>query len=148
MKLDVGCGPTKRFGFVGVDIDPRFKPDMLADVTCLKLDSGSIEFVYSRRCIQHVPDDVAALKEIYRVLKPGCYLHVIVGSWICWLYYKLGLSESSGFYSVFHCYSASRLRKRLLAAGFELVSFKKIRSKRSWIGFDYSVVAKKDGGMM
>jgi len=44
--------------------------DMRMDVTKMNLKDCSIGFIYISHVLEHVSDDVLALKEIYRVLKP------------------------------------------------------------------------------
>lgn len=81
--LDLGCGPDKAFPhFIGVDnytATAQFGIDMKPDVVCnvTKLDvfgSASMDFVYSSHCLEHVEDTKGALKEWWRVVKPGGYL--------------------------------------------------------------------------
>jgi SAM-dependent methyltransferase len=42
-----------------------------ADATALKFDNGQFDLVVANHIMEHIPDDRKALKEIYRVLKPG-----------------------------------------------------------------------------
>ncbi len=41
------------------------------NITSLSFDSGIFDMVIANHVLEHVPDDAAAMKEIYRVLKPG-----------------------------------------------------------------------------
>jgi ADP-heptose:LPS heptosyltransferase/predicted SAM-dependent methyltransferase len=81
--LDLGCGPSKTFPhFIGVDnytataqFGIQMKPDVVCNVT--KLDvfgSASMDFVFSSHCLEHVKDYKSALREWWRVVKPGGYL--------------------------------------------------------------------------
>lgn len=81
--LDLGCGPSKAFPhFIGVDnytdtqlFGIQMKPDVVCNVT--KLDvfgSASMDFVYSSHCLEHVEDYKSALKEWWRVIRPGGHL--------------------------------------------------------------------------
>lgn len=71
-KLDIGCGPHKREGFVGVD---KYYPD--ADVKApaheLPYGDGEIDEISTSHMVEHLPPDefIAALKEWHRVLKRG-----------------------------------------------------------------------------
>lgn len=81
--LDLGCGEEKAFPhFVGVDNGhhERFgytiKPDVLVK-DCSKLEkyaAQSWDFVFSSHLLEHIEDHKAALREWWRVLKPGGYL--------------------------------------------------------------------------
>lgn len=83
--LDLGCGPSKAFPhFIGVDnnADERLFGISAtgADVivpTCESLDmfaSDSMDFVFSSHLLEHIKDYQSALREWYRVIKPGGYL--------------------------------------------------------------------------
>ncbi|MFC1818729.1 methyltransferase domain-containing protein [Thermodesulfobacteriota bacterium] len=45
--------------------------DLRMDVTQINLKDSRICFIYISHVLEHVPDDLLALKEIYRVLKPN-----------------------------------------------------------------------------
>lgn len=49
-----------------------------ADVCALPLGADSIDVVVSANLLEHVPDDVAALREFFRVLKPGGVAAIVV----------------------------------------------------------------------
>jgi SAM-dependent methyltransferase len=51
---------------------------LLADVCDLPLDDASVDVVLSANLLEHVPDDVGALAEFRRVLRPGGLAAVIV----------------------------------------------------------------------
>lgn len=94
-----------------VDINKTETVYVIADAANLPFKDCCVDYVYSRRCIQHIKDDVKALKEIHRVLKNGGKLQLIVASFYGFLFYRFGLSESSGKYEVFHLYYSCKLKK-------------------------------------
>jgi SAM-dependent methyltransferase len=51
---------------------------LLADVCALPIEDASVDAVLSANLLEHVPDDVGALAEFLRVLKPGGIAAVIV----------------------------------------------------------------------
>ena len=80
--LDLGAGDFKvlprvisvdnlhhaQFGF-------QVRPDVLCDVANLDVfASASMDFVYSSHTLEHIEDYQAALREWWRVVKPGGYL--------------------------------------------------------------------------
>jgi SAM-dependent methyltransferase len=79
--LDLGCGPHKAFShFIGVDNNDharRFGWEIKADVsvaTCEKLDlfaDKSMDFVFSSHLLEHIEAFEDALREWWRVIKPG-----------------------------------------------------------------------------
>jgi SAM-dependent methyltransferase len=71
--LDVGCGPTKYPGSVGLDMNPA----TAADVIC-NLDRGGLPFrdnsfdqLRAEHIIEHVDNIIATMEEFHRVTRPG-----------------------------------------------------------------------------
>ncbi len=81
--LDLGCGPNKAFPhFIGVDnghhekFGYSIKPDMWVE-TCEDLwfaKSQAYDAVFSSHLLEHIQDYKSALREWWRVIKPGGYL--------------------------------------------------------------------------
>ena len=82
--LDVGCGQYKTYDhFIGVDNGHHARefgwdihPDVsVDDATDLSIFNGqSMDFVFSSHLLEHIEDTEAALREWWRVIKPGGYL--------------------------------------------------------------------------
>ncbi len=82
--LDIGCGPNKVWPhLIGIDsgkdtqlFGVRMKPDMVVpDATRLGIfASESMEAVYSSHTLEHLEDWQAALREWWRLVKPGGHL--------------------------------------------------------------------------
>jgi SAM-dependent methyltransferase len=55
-----------------VTLDLR-RPDVMvrADLSALVFGSGAFDFVLCNHVLEHVPDDGAAMREMFRVLRPG-----------------------------------------------------------------------------
>jgi ADP-heptose:LPS heptosyltransferase/predicted SAM-dependent methyltransferase len=82
--LDLGCGAYKAFAhFVGVDngkdqqlFGIKMAPDVVVD-SCERLDcfaDASQDFVFSSHLLEHLDDYAGALKEWWRVIRPGGHL--------------------------------------------------------------------------
>jgi len=83
-KLDLGCGPNKKPGFIGVDQTAFPGVDIVADlVDKWPWDDNSIEEAHCSHCLEHFTamERVHFLNELYRVLKPGAKCTLIVPHW-------------------------------------------------------------------
>ena len=66
-----------------VETEPSSRKEILgkgfnAYSAITELDAGSISYVFSLNVLEHIEDDAAALRDIYRTLKPGGRLFVYV----------------------------------------------------------------------
>jgi SAM-dependent methyltransferase len=137
ISLDIGCAlGTKRNGCLGLDVLKHTNVDIQADACHLPLKNESVDYLYSRECIQHIKDsDFEALKEMVRVLKPHSEATIIVSSFIGWSIWRVGISSRT--YRYLRLYTDQSFKKKLLKAGFSSVLIghvtlgnKKITSRR------------------
>lgn len=77
--LDVGCGSNKLEGAIGLDHNPRTAADVIHDLGDVPYPFQDSEFdtVVSRHVIEHVPDVMAFIAELYRVTKPGGTIELV-----------------------------------------------------------------------
>jgi ubiquinone/menaquinone biosynthesis C-methylase UbiE len=81
LKLDLGCGPTRRApDVVGVDVLDSPAVDIVGDVVEVlrALGDESVAEIYSSHLFEHLDDLSDAIAEIERVLVVGGGLHVVV----------------------------------------------------------------------
>ena len=78
-SLDVGCGTNKYEGAVGLDINPRTNADVIHDLGSFPypFEDNEFDFIISRHVIEHVPDVVGFVEELYRVAKPGAKIEIV-----------------------------------------------------------------------
>jgi predicted SAM-dependent methyltransferase len=78
--LDVGCGPYKRPGAVGLDILPLPGVDVVHNLGKYPypFQANSFDEIYCYHVLEHVDDMIATVKELYRIMKPGGVLFVRV----------------------------------------------------------------------
>ena len=129
--LDVGCGggatmgSLRRYGNVrGIDTSEeaveynreRGREVSLAAVESIPFADNSFDLVLALDVIEHVPDDLQALRELFRTLRSGGSLLVTVPALrILWSAHDV----SHGHY---RRYTLGELRGRLETAGFEVVT--------------------------
>jgi len=120
-KLDIGCGNKKRLGFIGLDIRPTLQTDYVCSLQEAHniFPYGTVDEIYSRRVIQHIPDDVAAFKEVSKLLRVGGRATIILSGYRAWLYYHLWWKHwNLNSYPCFHLYTKGRLKRKLAKAGW------------------------------
>ena len=77
--LDVGCGVNKHEGAIGLDNNPKTAADVIHDLGTLPYPFADDEFdmVVSTHAVEHVPDMMGFIGELYRVTKPGGRIKLI-----------------------------------------------------------------------
>ncbi len=84
MKLDLGCGPKEKEGYIGLDvvdfghnIVSNFEKDTLPFV------ANEVDYIYCHHVIEHLRDVRNCFNECWRVLKPNGKLEIFVpyGFW-------------------------------------------------------------------
>jgi hypothetical protein len=84
MKLDLGCGKSKKEGFYGVDAIAFPGVDAVCDLRQRwPWDDGTVEEAHSSHFIEHLEamERVHFANELYRVLQPGGKCTLIVPHW-------------------------------------------------------------------
>ncbi len=107
-------------GEIAVD---RFKGVLRGDATKLPFADGSFDVVITSEVLEHIQDDVSAIAEMVRVLKPGGHFAATVPAWlpekINWMLsddYHAPKSEGGHV----RIYSATELSAKLRTAGLDL----------------------------
>jgi len=103
MKIDIGCGSSKRPGFVGIDIQNIPGVDCVLDLSREKLpfDDNSVSEVYSSHFFEHLDIDAVQriLEEVHRVCLDGSIVEIRVphfsGSGCFYEYHKTSFRYSS-----------------------------------------------------
>lgn len=80
--LNLGCGPNIESNFVNLDYLWRPGMDLCWDISkgALPFDNCIFEGVYTEHCLEHITFACceSVLKEIFRVLKPGATVRIVV----------------------------------------------------------------------
>ena len=88
--VDLGCGPKKLQGALGVDTFAYPGVDLVTDLNQFPwpLEDGRFDHIHASHIIEHVADVVAFLSEVHRIGKPGAKLSIVtphfssVNSWV------------------------------------------------------------------
>jgi SAM-dependent methyltransferase len=77
--LDVGCGANKYPGAVGLDYNEKTDADVIHDLGRFPYPFPDDEFdlVVSFHVIEHVPDVMGFVTELYRITKPGGRIRLV-----------------------------------------------------------------------
>ncbi len=82
--VDIGCGdkPYARYfrvkKYIGVDPFPTAQADVVADAWAIPLPDEVADGIVLTQSLEHIQKTELAIKEIYRLLKPGGYVLVTV----------------------------------------------------------------------
>jgi len=89
IQLDLGCGPWKRKGFIGIDIrnfwegkktkDYKVDADIFCDLNKgIPFPSNSVSHISMGHFLEHTNNPYAMLDECIRVLKKGGLIDIVV----------------------------------------------------------------------
>lgn len=72
MRLNVGSGMFAREEpeYINVDLRPAPDVDVIADVEHLPFRNSAFQGIYMSHVIEHLPDHMAAMEELWRVAQP------------------------------------------------------------------------------
>lgn len=77
--LDVGCGPNKVPGALGIDHHPYPGVDVVCDLDAepWPLPDDTFDEIHSRHVIEHVRDPVRFMTELHRIARDGAVLRIV-----------------------------------------------------------------------
>jgi ubiquinone/menaquinone biosynthesis C-methylase UbiE len=144
--LDLGCGDGANFEWLNLHTKNLYVSDYnitrllrakgrsiakeiaLVDITDYAASDNSLDVVFFNHVLEHIPNDNAALSEVYRILKPGgiCVLGVPnEGSFWWQLAYKLQPKSLETTDHV-HFYTINSLSEKIKKCGFTIREIKKL----------------------
>lgn len=89
------------------------------DALALPFDDGEFDRIIAAEILEHIPDDEQAMRELFRVLKPGGVAAITVPRWFA---EKVNWALSDAYHEVegghVRIYKEHELRERLARAGF------------------------------
>ena len=129
--LDAGCGPGNMLDILGQhgevfgsDLSHEalefcrgrgYRNVVEADLTALPFPDATMDLVTCIDCLEHVEDDLGAIQEIHRILRPGGFIVVTVPAFMClW-------GPHDEIYGHQRRYRAREVSDKLASAGFARV---------------------------
>ena len=82
-KLHLGCGTVIKQGWINHDLFPLPGVDVVHDLRVFPwpFENGQFEEVYMKDVLEHLPDTIRTLDELYRITKPRAKLYITVPYW-------------------------------------------------------------------
>lgn len=83
VMLDLGCGTAKVPGAIGIDVVPLEGVDLIGNLAerPYPFAPNSFDAVYLNDVIEHIPNTIRTMEEVYRILKPNGRAYVRVVNW-------------------------------------------------------------------
>ena len=142
LKLNIGCGDRKMYGFINVDAREDVNPDYVADVTRIHEHFNNVDLLYACHVLEHFPLKASTfqpvtwkqvLKNWHATLKTGGILRVAVPDIEAVCKYYVDTGDLDILYAFFyggqkydfdfhyHCWSFDTLKRDLEEVGFKNV---------------------------
>lgn len=138
IRLNLGSGKDYREGWVNVDVNPKFKPDVLKDIREISFEENSVDEVLAQDVIDHITfmEAKALLRKCFEWLKPRGALNIhtpnlkVLGgeaAWgnetaLEWMYGSRGEGNTDYETNIIRwCYSPVSLTELLEKLGFEIL---------------------------
>jgi len=82
-KLHLGCGTVIKGGWINHDLRPLPGVDVVHDLRVFPWPFGDGQFneVYMKDVLEHLPDTIRTMEELYRITKPGAKVLITVPYW-------------------------------------------------------------------
>lgn len=78
-KLDIGCGIHKIPGTIGIDRVKTECTDIVHDISeGIPYPDNSVDVIYLNQVLEHIPNTLYLMEEVYRVLVPNGLVHIEV----------------------------------------------------------------------
>ncbi|MDZ7959691.1 MAG: methyltransferase domain-containing protein [Aulosira sp. DedQUE10] len=79
--VDLGCGKHKAEGFIGVDVIAGEQVDIIANLNGhFPFPNNSVDFIKVHNVVEHLPDRIHTMNEIWRICKPDAIVDISVPS--------------------------------------------------------------------
>lgn len=85
-KLNVGCGSEILKNYVNLDLVPLAGVDIVHNLTEFPwpFEDNQFEEIRIINVLEHLPDTIKTIEEVWRIARPGCKVIIRVPYWNCW----------------------------------------------------------------
>lgn len=82
-KLHLGCGSVIKKGWVNHDMVQLPGVDVVHDLRQFPwpFEDGQFEEVFMKDVLEHLPDTIRTMEELYRITRPGAKVYITVPYW-------------------------------------------------------------------
>jgi len=107
-KINLGCGPDRRPGWINVDVDQGHRPDVVWDLNELPypFEDSSADRIYAAQLVEHLAlHTIDFFRESYRILRADGVLEVVMPNMFSLanrLRYLAGRYEGSPEWNPYH----------------------------------------------
>lgn len=72
-RIDLGCGASKKEGFIGVDTLPLKGVDIIHDLSVFPypFETSSVDEIWMDNVLEHLPNPLKVVEELHRISKNG-----------------------------------------------------------------------------
>jgi len=84
-RLNIGSGTDYREGWINLDYNPKYKPEVVWDLTKLPLpfEDSTFDEIIMIHVLEHFHDPLLLVNEMWRIGKAGCKITIKVPHWSC-----------------------------------------------------------------
>lgn len=143
MKIDLGCGASKKAGFIGVDSLSITGVDITHDLNNVPYPfyDGQASEIWMDQVLEHLGDPLKTMEEIYRISAPNALVTIGV-PYFRSVYSAIDPTHKNFFTSFwFHYFDEKKTFKQkyqYTKANFEILRIefdREFKTKRSWFRF-------------
>ena len=86
VRLHLGCGNNPKLGWINHDLVALPRVDVVHDLNDRPWPWADNEFdeVWAKDVLEHLPDTIQTMEELYRITKPGASTYIAVPYWNSW----------------------------------------------------------------